>query len=53
MRSFWELMVGIGLAARVIIAIFVKRDRMRRGSLLEMNRANQARFGGIPQPPQF
>jgi hypothetical protein len=27
---------------------------MRRGSLLEMNRANHARLaGGIPQPPHF
>jgi len=49
MRSFWGLLVGIGLAAGVIIAIFVKRDR-----LLEMNRANHARLtGGIPQPPPF
>ena len=54
MRSFCGLMVGIALAAAVIIAIFVKRDRMRRGSLLEMNRANHARLaGGIPQPPHF
>jgi hypothetical protein len=54
MRGFWGLMVGRGLAAAVIIAIFVKRDRMRRGSLLEMNRANHARLaGGIPQPPHF
>jgi hypothetical protein len=54
MRSFWGLMVGIALSAAVIIAIFVKRDRMRRASLLEMNRANHARLaGGIPQPPHF
>jgi hypothetical protein len=47
-------MVGMGLAAGVIMAIFAKRDRMRRGLLLEMNRANHARLaGGIPQPPQF
>jgi hypothetical protein len=47
-------MVGIALAAAVIIAIFVKRDRMRRASLLGMNRANHARLaGGIPQPPHF
>jgi len=54
MRSFWGLMVGIALAAAVIIAIFVKRDRIRRASLLEMNRASHARLaGGIPQPPHF
>jgi hypothetical protein len=54
MRSFWGLMVGIGLAAGVIIAIFAKPDSMRRGLLLEINRANHARLaGGIPQPHQF
>jgi hypothetical protein len=47
-------MVGIGLAVGVIIAIFVKRDRKRRGLLLKMNSANHARLaGGIPQPPQL
>jgi len=54
MRSFWGLMVGIGLAAGVIITIFAKRDRLRRASLLERNRADQARLAdGIPQRPQF
>ena len=38
MRSFCGLMVGIGLAVGVIIAIFVKRDQMQHGSLLELNR---------------
>jgi hypothetical protein len=47
-------MVGIGLAAGVIITIFAKRGRLRRASLLERNRADQARLAdGIPQRPQF
>lgn len=53
MRSFWGLLVGVGSVATVMITIFVKRDRMRRASLLEMNRANMTRLaGGIPQPPR-
>jgi hypothetical protein len=53
-RSLWGLLVGIGLAAAAIITIFVKRNRMRRNLLLELNRANQARLaGGNPLLPQY